>query len=147
VIRSTLPDDVELVLDASLFLSAISPGETHHGQARALYDAAPEAGPFLVPALFRVEVLSALARRRESSELLDLVDTLVSGPRFRSIPVEAPLLERAASVASSARLRAYDAVYAALALEQNAALLTLDDEVCVKLNATFAELVLVTLEA
>jgi predicted nucleic acid-binding protein len=91
-----------------------------------------------------VEVLSALAQRRESNELLDLVDSLVSGPRFHPFPLEAPLLERALRVARSAQLRSSDAIYAALALEQNAALLTLDADVCRKLNAVFPELQLIT---
>jgi predicted nucleic acid-binding protein len=68
----------------------------------------------------------------------------VSRLRLHSIAVEPPLLERAALVARAARLRAYDAVYAALALEQSAALVTLDGDVCSRLMATFHELVLGT---
>jgi predicted nucleic acid-binding protein len=47
-------------------------------------------------------------------------------------------------VARAARLRAYDAVYAALALERGAVLLTLDREVCSKLDGAFPEALLVT---
>lgn len=139
-----LTSDAELILDASLFLAAISPGELHHAPARALYDAAPDTQPFLVPSLFRLEVLAALARRRESTELLDAVDAMVSGPRFHSVTLEAPLLERSAAVARAARLRAYDAVYAALALESGGALLTLDRELCSKLDGAFPEAMLIT---
>jgi predicted nucleic acid-binding protein len=85
-----------------------------------------------------------LARRGEGAEVLDAVDALVSGPRFYPISLEAPLLERATSVARSARLRAYDAVYAAVALERRASLVTLDGDVCSRLTAAFPELVLVT---
>jgi len=139
-----LTSDAELILDASLFLAAISPSELHHGPARALFDSAPDSQPFLVPSLFRLEVLAALARRRESNELLDAVDAMVSGPRFHTVALEALLIERSVAVARAARLRAYDAVYAALALEQKAALLTLDRELCSRLDAAFPEAVLVT---
>lgn len=144
MIVSTLATDAEHVLDASAFLAAISPREIHHVRARELYDSAPEDRSFLVPALFRVEVLAALARRGEREEVLDAVDALVSGPRFHSIAVEPSLLRRAAIVARAARLRAYDAVYAALALERSAALVTLDGDVCSRLMATFPDVMLVT---
>lgn len=144
MIRPELSGDAELVLDASLFLAAISPNELHHARALALYDSAPDAQPFLVPSLFRLEVLAALARRRESTELLDAVDAIVSGRRFHAVAVEAPLIERSVAVARVARLRAYDAIYAALALERGAALLTLDKEVCAKLDGAFPEAILVT---
>lgn len=136
----------EVVLDASLFLAAISAKEIHHDSARKLYDAMPEDQPFVVPALFRTEVISALSRRREPDELLDAVDALISGPRFHVVALERPLLERATIIAREARLRAYDSVYAALAMERGAALLTLDVDVSVKLTATFPQLALVALQ-
>lgn len=44
------------VLDASVFIGACSPAEAHHDLARAMFDSVPAASPFLVPALFRIEV-------------------------------------------------------------------------------------------
>ncbi len=117
------------VLDASVFIAAISPTERHHARARKLFEGHPENEAFLVPELFRVEVMAALSRRGESSDLLDLVDALVRGPRFCACPLDAALLERSVEVARVARLRAYDAVYVALALLRDAPLLTLDGEV------------------
>jgi predicted nucleic acid-binding protein len=127
----------DAVLDASVFVAAISPSEIHHTAARHLYDTWPEDRAFLVPALFPVEVLAALARRGESSELLDIVEVLLSGPRFHSVVIDASLLERATLVARAARLRAYDAVYVALALMREAALFTLDLEVRSKITEVF----------
>ncbi len=143
MIVSELPAGAEVVLDASVLVAAISPSEVHHTRARELYGAAPEDQAFLVPSLFRVEVLAALSRRGEGRELLDTVDALVSGPRFHAVAIEALLLERAVAVARTARLRAYDAVYAALALAQGAVLMTLDAEVCSRLNPAFPEIVFV----
>lgn len=134
----------EVVLDAAVFVAAISPSEAQHAAARELYDTVPEERPFLVPSLFRTEVLAALARRHESDELLDTVEVLISSPRFHSVPIDAPLIERASEVARSARLRAYDSLYVALALERNAALLTLDTDVSATLGEVYPELQLLT---
>lgn len=131
-----------VVLDASVFVAAISPAEIHHVAAQTLFDSHPATLPFLVPSLFRVEVLAALARRGEPDELLDPVAVLVSGPRFHAVEVDAFLIERASQVARAARLRAYDSIYVALALDRDARLLTLDAEVRSKTSLTFPALAL-----
>jgi predicted nucleic acid-binding protein len=116
------------VLDASVFIGACSPAEAHHAEARAMLDGIPGNVPFLVPALFRVEVLAALARRREDAFFLDTVDALITGPRFHPCPIDDALVQRSVEVARRAGCRAYDAVYGALALSRGAILLTLDGE-------------------
>lgn len=128
------------VLDASVFVASISPREIHHVEARDLYNSYAADRAFLVPSLFRVEVLAALSRRGEPDELLDTVDLLVSGPRFHSVPIDGSLIERSAQVARAGRLRAYDAVYVALALNAGAAFLTLDSDVRSKVAAAFPTL-------
>ncbi|MES2640732.1 MAG: type II toxin-antitoxin system VapC family toxin [Myxococcota bacterium] len=128
------------VLDASVFIAAISPAERHHHRARRLFESHPDTEPFLVPELFRVEVMAGLSRRGEPADLLDTVDAVIRGPRFHACPLDAELLERAVLVARVARLRAYDAVYVALALMWNAPILTLDGEVVERSAAGFAEL-------
>jgi predicted nucleic acid-binding protein len=128
------------VLDASVFIATISPMERHHHRARALFDSHPGSAQFLVPELFRVEVIAGLARRGEPPELLDAVDALVRGPRFHAWPLDAMLLGEAVRVTRVARLRAYDAVYVALALAQRAPLLTLDEEVVARCLTSFPDL-------
>ncbi len=128
------------VLDASVFVAAISPREIHHLAARDLYSAYAADRAFLVPSLFRLEVLAALSRRGEPDEVIDIVDLLVSGPRFHSIPIDGSLIERSAQVARAGRLRAYDAVYVALALNADAAFLTLDSDVRAKAAEVFPSL-------
>jgi len=128
------------VLDASVFVSAISPSERHHPAARALFDSHPEDSPYLVPELFRVEVIAALSRRGEPVELLDVVDALVRGPRFHGCPVDGGLIGDATRVAREAGLRAYDAVYVALALARAQPLYTLDREVRERSVAAFPSL-------
>ncbi len=128
------------VLDASLFVAAISPVERHHARARALFDSLPESEPFLVPDLFRVEVMAALARRGEPSDLLDAVDALVRGPRFCPQALDEALLERTVHVARIAGLRAYDALYVALALAWSQPLYTLDEDLASRSRTAFADL-------
>lgn len=128
------------VLDASLFVAAISPAERHHRQAQLLFESHPEAMPYLVPALFRVEVIAALARRAEPLELLETVDALIRGPRFHVCPLDEPLLEKSVHVARVARVRAYDAVYVALALTRGESLFTLDAEMVSRSLASFPDL-------
>lgn len=128
------------VLDACVFIAAISPKERHHRQARSVVDGHPDSQPFLVPDLFRVEVASALARRGEPDAFVETVDALLRGPRFYSCPLDAELLERAVHVARVARVRAYDAVYVALALAREQPLYTLDRELAERATAAFPEL-------
>jgi len=128
------------VLDASFFVAAISPAERHHRRALELFEGHPVTEPFLVPELFRVEVIAALARRGEPDELLETVDALIRGPRFYACSLDEALLARAVHVARVARLHAYDAVYVALALARSEPLLTLDGEVVARSRACFAEL-------
>ncbi|MDP2313677.1 MAG: type II toxin-antitoxin system VapC family toxin [Pseudomonadota bacterium] len=128
------------VLDASVFIAAISPTERHHHQARRLFDSHPDTEQFLVPELFRVEVIAGLSRRGEPADLLDTVDAVIRGPRFHARPLDGELLERAVHVARVARLRAYDAVYVALALMWNEPILTLDGEVVERTGASFGDL-------
>ncbi len=128
------------VLDASAFIAAISPTERHHPRARRLFESHPDTEPFLVPELFRVEVIAGLSRRGAPADLLETVDALFRGPRFHARPLDGELLERAVHVARTARLRAYDAVYVALALIWKEPILTLDAEVVERAHATFGDL-------
>jgi predicted nucleic acid-binding protein len=128
------------VLDASVYVAYLSPSEHHHEQALRLWDGYPPEEPFAVPAVFRLEVIAAMARRGESSDVLDAIDALARGPKFEAVPLSGGLLDTAARVARAARLRAYDALYAALALERGCPLLTLDGDVARRLGKVFPDL-------
>jgi predicted nucleic acid-binding protein len=128
------------VLDASVFIAAISPAERHHARARQLLAQHPDTEPFLVPALFRIEVVAALARRGEPAAFVDTVDAIAQGPRFHAVALDADLLAHATEVARGARLRAYDAVYVTLALRRRQPILTLDAEVVERGTSAFPEL-------
>ena len=131
------------MLDASLFIASISPGEARHPAARALLAGFAQDVPFVVPALFRVEVIAALSRRNESDAFIDLVDARLRGPRFLAVAIDGPLLDLAIGVARRARLRGYDAVYAALALARSQPLATLDRELAERLAVHYPDLVVI----
>jgi predicted nucleic acid-binding protein len=130
---------MSVVLDASVYVAARSPREAHCARARRALDALPVDEPILAPSLFRVEVLSAFARRPEPDAFIDAIDALVCSPRFDLVAVDDEVVDRAVSVARAARIRAYDAVYVAVALLRDATLLTLDEEVATRLAAAVPE--------
>lgn len=127
------------VLDASLYLAAITPTERHHARAVALFDSHPMPAVYLVPALFRVEVIALLARRGEVPEVLDIVDAAIRGSRFATAPLDDGLLDEAARIARTAGVRAYDAVYVALASLRSAPLYTLDGDVIARIATSVPE--------
>jgi predicted nucleic acid-binding protein len=122
------------VLDASVFVSAMSPHEVDHARAKELW-LSPQS--FLVPALFRVEVLAAMARRGETVAMLDAVAALTRSHRFTVVPVDDALVDRASLIAKTARLHGYDAMYAATASLYDAALVTFDPDLRARLAASW----------
>ena len=131
---------MKVVLDASVFVATLSPAERHHEVAKALYTLRSPGTPFLVPSIFRLEVLAALTRKGAPSRLIDTADALIRGPSFLSVPISGDLLEHSADLARQSGLRAYDALYAAVAWRRQATLLTLDRDVVERLKAAFPEI-------
>lgn len=83
------------VLDASLFVSSISPNEVHHDVARAAITQFSPATPLMVPELSRLEAIASLARRREPDALVHSVVAYLSIERSLIIPMDAALADRA----------------------------------------------------
>jgi len=118
-----------LVLDASVAVASERPNEPGHASSRALVDRVLRGDDVLVvPALFPVEVIAALARRGHDPAAAErLVDALVAPPcEVVSLgPRRAALVAR---FAARHRLRAADACYAWLAWRRGLPLVTLDEE-------------------
>jgi predicted nucleic acid-binding protein len=120
---------VKLVLDASVAIASIRPGEPDYAAARARVDRALQgADELLEPAIFRIEVGGALVRRgRQEAEIRRLVDPLCAPPH--AIVTIGPKRAAAAeALAIRARLRGADAVYVWLASSRGLPLCTLDHE-------------------
>lgn len=131
-----------IVLDASVYVAKCLAAEPRHAEAMAMVAPADPTRVFLVPDVFRLEVGAALARRQAAAAVLSEVELDLRSAKFDHRDVTSSLIDRAVTVAQVARLRAYDALYVALALQENARLATLNDEVRERVNRCYAGLLL-----
>ncbi len=122
------------VLDASVAVAAVRPGEPSYAAARArLAGLLTGADGIIVPALFDIEVTSALVRARTSparvQKYLD-VDLVA-----RKLVTIGPRSARAiCGIVAKTRLRAADAAYVWLAITHGLPLVTLDREIGAKVG-------------
>ena len=116
------------VLDASVLVAFMRPGEPFHADADALLKELT-LPPFsiIVPAIVFAEVGAALARGENDTSLALQAVTRVSQLRgLRIVSIDEALGGAAAHAAVSYRIRGCDAIYVALALTLNTPLITLD---------------------
>ena len=118
------------VIDASVYISRLRTAEIRHEASARLFEAiAARRTTVLCPAILLPEVASALVRGlddpgfayRAASHLQQL-------PGHRFIAVGPELSRLAAWTAAECRLRAFDAVYVALARREGIPLVTWDDQ-------------------
>jgi predicted nucleic acid-binding protein len=117
-------------VDASVFLNAFNPYEAGHEESRRLLARMQdEAAPIIVPTLLLPEVAAAVGRGRDDADLARrFTGTLKQLPHLVLVSLDETLAQQAADVAAQHRLRASDAVYAAVALRFGSTLVTLDRE-------------------
>jgi predicted nucleic acid-binding protein len=117
------------VLDASVAVAAARPQEPSYAAAfERVSRVLAGIDAIVVPALFRIEVASALARTRFEPRWIDAhVDQLLASATVVVVgPVRSRRVQR---VAMTAKLRAADATYVWLAAREAVPLVTLDEEV------------------
>ena len=119
-----------IVADASFWVAAFLTQDAHHDQsARLLRRMVSHEIPVSSPTLALVEVAGALARRTGSQPLAESAIRYLKGlPWLTLSPLSIAFSESAAGVAITCSLRGADAVYVALARQESACLVTLDDE-------------------
>jgi predicted nucleic acid-binding protein len=114
-----------LVVDASVAVKWFLP-EAQSGAARALLGAAHE---LMAPELIYAEIGSALLKRVRRGEIGESavieIFTMAGGLGMDIHPIE-PLLEPALRISAAHRRSFYDSLYLALALGQDARLVTAD---------------------
>jgi predicted nucleic acid-binding protein len=117
------------VLDASVAVAAVRPGEPSHAAARArLASLLVGDDDVVVPAIFDVEVTSALVRSRASPAAARRY--LEQDLAARRLVTIGPRAARAISgVAARTQLRAADAAYVWVASVRDLPLVTLDREI------------------
>ena len=119
-----------IVADASFWVAAFLTQDAHHDQsARLLRRMVTHEIPVSSPTLALVEVAGALARRTGSQPLAESAIRYLKGQSWLTLlSLSIAFSESAAGVAITCSLRGADAVYVALARQESACLLTLDDE-------------------
>jgi predicted nucleic acid-binding protein len=119
-----------LTIDASVLVAAAVPDEPAHLVVRALLRAIGRAGMAIhEPAIAVVEVAAGIVRRTGDSSLAeDAVRLLIGLPGAEFHALDLPAAVQAAGVTRELRLRAGDALYAAVALDYGCTLVTMDEE-------------------
>lgn len=119
-----------VTVDASVFVNAFIP--TEEGSDRSLdfiVKLRNESIPIIQPTLFLPEVIASVARKKGDAELaLKLAQELRNFSSLTLVTLDEKLADFASEVAANNRLRASDAVYAAVALRFGTELITLDRE-------------------
>ena len=128
VIRA--PEPRLVVVDASTWVSSLVANDINHGAAKAWLDEHISTGGQLVaPTLLVVETASALARvSSDPSDARSAVAQLYSLAVMRLVPLEQVLVDEAADIAVSFRLKGADSFYVAVARQLDIPLVTFDTE-------------------
>ncbi len=123
------------VLDASVAVAALREGEPSHEAAlRRCMPLFAGADEIVVPAIFDVELVSALTRRGISlNSVARLLERHLSSRTLVTIGPRAARAVRA--VVGATRLRAVDALYVWVAAREGLPLLTLDDGILARASA------------
>ena len=118
------------VIDASVWVAAVDIQDPSHASARGcLQSLVRDDVVVIVPVHARVEVACALARRFDDADLAQqLTETMFGAAFLREVPITDVFAREALILGTASRLRAADALYAALARAEDAVLITLDRE-------------------
>ncbi len=119
-----------VVVDTSFWVSSLLPNDQNYEAARSwLNSHLRSSGRLLAPLLLVVEVAGALARVTGDANLVrTAVLDLYSFPFLQLFSMNRALVDDAADIAVTYRLRGADAIYVALALQFNVPLVTFDHE-------------------
>ncbi len=115
-------------IDASVHVSALNPAEADSATSRAFLALVRQQRlPLFCPTLLLVEVAAAVVRAFDDAERAVALAAALRGlPNQTLVLLDEALADRAVALAASARLRGADAIYAAVAQQYGATLVTLD---------------------
>lgn len=129
---------MNITIDASVWVAARFDNEPgYHESTEFLLLAMGSRQSIVLPWLAIVECVAAVARKTDNPRLADEVGTHLLGlPEVMWVTLDETAVREAISVASEHRLRAADAVYAAVARTHGATLVTLDSEMLSRCSAS-----------
>jgi predicted nucleic acid-binding protein len=133
---------VKAVVDANVWLAAFDAAEPDHFDSAAfLREAAVQGIAFMAPAIVPAEVAAATARRsRDSQKGEQAMTRLPQTPGLQFVELTIPRAEQAGRSASRHFLKGADSIYAALAFELGAELVTLDGELLTRTSGALTTL-------
>ncbi|MEO8478137.1 MAG: type II toxin-antitoxin system VapC family toxin [Gemmatimonadota bacterium] len=119
-----------VVVDASVWISAVDAGDPMHSSAADCLAALGRRQiQIVVPRLARIEVACALSRRFGSAEVSrEVAAALFDATFVIEEDLDGVLSSRAVLLGTTTKLRGADALYAAIAEREGAPLITLDRE-------------------
>ncbi len=126
-----------VVVDANVWVSAVDPMDSLQAESRAFLSVlAKRQVKTIVPTFARLEVACALSRRfRNAARGRELSEAIFRSPMVREFPTDVKSIVRSISVGTDQWLRGADAIYATAALENEAILITWDNELVSRARA------------
>lgn len=121
---------MNVVIDASVWVSAFVATDVHNAQSDALLEACLAArAKVIVPEIVLLEIAAGVARVLQHDGRGQIAAKRVERfPGIKLVPLQTSLLNKSILLATRHYLRAADALYVATAREFKAALITLDGE-------------------
>jgi predicted nucleic acid-binding protein len=119
-----------MIVDASVWISAMLPGDVHHETSSKWIDKVNASGwVLIVPAHYPAEVCGAISRLQPPGVSLTQMTEFLFDPEFFDIhQITSELSRLSADVAGTSALRGSDAVYVALASQLDLPLVTWDKQ-------------------
>ena len=128
--RTAKPSPQRFTIDASVFINAFNPEETGYAHSHRLLDRLRKSAATLIePTLLFPEIAATIGRMQDDADLaLQFANTVRQWQGMVVIGLDEVLAQQAAEIAAQHRLWGSDAVYAAVAMRFDTALVTLDRE-------------------
>jgi predicted nucleic acid-binding protein len=119
-----------MVIDASVWVAAFLPQDSHHEQSKAFLRTVVASGlSAQVPTLVLVEVAGAVSRQTNNAALAGEVVAFMQAQEWlKFVALDTDSAHNASELASRLRLRGADAVYTEIAAANDKTLITLDRE-------------------
>ncbi len=117
-------------VDASMWVNSFDQREPGHEISRRVLERLrDQTVSVILPHLVLAEVAGAVSRTRNNpAQALAFATAIGHLPNVSLVPLDASVAQQAAQLAAQHGLRGADAVYAAVALQANCTLITLDNE-------------------
>ena len=117
-------------VDASVWVNSFDHREPGHEISRRVLERLRDQSvSVILPHLVLAEVAGAVSRTRNNpAQALAFATAIGYLPNVRLVPLDASLAQQAAQLAAQHGIRGADAVYAAVAIQANCTLITLDNE-------------------